>query len=203
MTLWGASMASRPGLFEMRRMEALSNTVFGVAMTLLAYQVPKEGFVTPDPKWADIWHSYGSHLLALLLSFIVAGMFWYSHQRRLAYAPEASRIVAILNLLFLLSIILLPVTTGLFGSYMTSSDVTALYGFNLTLISALNTILWVIAVAPRRDWVVTVAPAFATVVFVIASIIGLFTPYLTRYVWPIAFLAPVLAAYVERRENRR
>jgi uncharacterized membrane protein len=118
----------------MRRMEALSNTVFGVAMTLLAYQVPKEGFVTPDPKWADIWHSYGSHLLALLLSFIVAGMFWYSHQRRLAYAPEASRIVAILNLLFLLSIILLPVTTGLYGSYMASSDVTALYGFNLTLI---------------------------------------------------------------------
>jgi len=66
-------MASRPRLFEMRRMEALSNTVFGVAMTLLAYQVPKEGFVTPDPKWGDIWHSYGSHLLALLLSFIVAG----------------------------------------------------------------------------------------------------------------------------------
>jgi len=203
MTLWGASMASRPGLFEMRRMEALSNTVFGVAMTLLAYQVPKEGFVTPDPKWADIWHSYGSHLLALLLSFIVAGMFWYSHQRRLAYAPEASRIEAILNLLFLLSIILLPVTTGLFGSYMTSSDVTALYGFNLTLISALNTILWVIAVAPRHDWVVTVAPAFSTMVFVIASIVGLFTPYLTRYVWPIAFLAPVLAAYAERWENRR
>jgi len=203
MTLWGASMASRPRLFEMRRMEALSNTVFGVAMTLLAYQVPKEGFVTPDPKWADIWHSYGSHLLALLLSFIVAGMFWYSHQRRLAHAPEAGRIVAILNLLFLLSIILLPVTTGLYGSYMTSSDVTALYGFNLTLISALNTILWVIAVAPQRDWVVTVAPAFATVVFVIASIVGLFTPYLTRYVWPIAFLAPVLAAYAERGANRR
>ena len=196
-------MASRPRLFEMRRMEALSNTVFGVAMTLLAYQVPKEGFVTPDPKWADIWHSYGSHLLALLLSFIVAGMFWYSHQRRLAYAPEGSRIEAIVNLLFLLSIILLPVTTGLLGSYMASSDVTALYGFNLTLISALNTILWVIAAAPRRDWVAAVAPAFATVVFVIGSIVGLFAPYLTRYVWPIAFLAPALAAYAERWENRR
>ena len=196
-------MASRPRLFEMRRMEALSNTVFGVAMTLLAYQVPKEGFVTPDPKWGDIWHSYGSHLLALLLSFIVAGMFWYSHQRRLAYAPEGSRIEAIVNLLFLLSIILLPVTTGLLGSYMASSDVTALYGFNLTLISALNTILWVIAAAPRRDWVAAVAPAFATVVFVIGSIVGLFAPYLTRYVWPIAFLAPALAAYAERWENRR
>ncbi|MDB5584653.1 MAG: hypothetical protein JWR80_9829, partial [Bradyrhizobium sp.] len=42
-------MASGSGLFEMRRMEALSNTIFGVAMTLLAYQVPKDRFVTPDP----------------------------------------------------------------------------------------------------------------------------------------------------------
>jgi uncharacterized membrane protein len=201
MTLWGASMASRPWLFEMRRMEALSNTVFGVAMTLLAYQVPKGDFVTPDPKWADIWHSYGSHLFALLLSFIVAGMFWYSHQRRMVYAPEASRIEVLVNLLFLLSIIVLPVTTGLLGSYIASADVTALYGFNLTLISALNTILWAMAVAPRRDWLVTVAPAFSTVIFVIGSIVGLFAPYLTRYVWPIAFLAPILAAYFERREG--
>jgi uncharacterized membrane protein len=75
-----------------------------------------------------------------LLSFIVAGMFWYSHQRRMVYAPEASRIEVLVNLLFLLSIIVLPVTTGLLGSYIASADVTALYGFNLTLISALNTI---------------------------------------------------------------
>ena len=27
--------------FEMRRLEALSNTIFGVAMTLLAYNLPK------------------------------------------------------------------------------------------------------------------------------------------------------------------
>jgi uncharacterized membrane protein len=196
-------MPSRPELFEMRRMEALSNTIFGVAMTLLAYQVPKDRLATPDPKWADIWQSYGSHLSALLLSFIVAGMFWYSHQRRLAYAPEASRIEVLVNLLFLLSIIVLPVTTGLLGSYIASADVTALYGFNLTLISTLNTALWVIAAAPRRDWLAIVAPAFVTLIFIIGSILSLFEPYLTRYVWPLAFLAPILAAYVERWEKRR
>lgn len=196
-------MASRPGLFEMRRMEALSNTIFGVAMTLLAYQVPKDRFVTPDPKWADIWHSYGSHLSALLLSFIVAGIFWYSHQRRLAYAPEASRIEVLVNLLFLLSIIVLPVTTGLYGSYLASADIIALYGFNLTLISTFNTILWVIAAAPRRDRAVLVAPVFSTAIFFLASVLGPFAPYLARYVWPLAFLAPLLAAYFERREYRR
>src|SRR5882757_2183755 len=146
-------MAVRSELFEMRRMEALSNTIFGVAMTLLAYQTPKDRLTAADPKWLDIWHAYGSHLAALLLSFIVAGMFWYSHQRRLAYAPEANRVEVIVNLLFLLSIILLPATTGLYGNYyMASRDVTALYGFNLTLISMLNTSLWMIAAVPRRDW---------------------------------------------------
>lgn len=195
-------MTSRPELFEMRRMEALSNTIFGVAMTLLAYQVPRDRFVTPDPKFLDIWHSYGSHLSALLLSFIVAGMFWYSHQRRLNYAPEANRIEVLVNLLFLLSIIALPVTSGLMGSYFASADVIALYGFNLTLISTLNTILWIIAAAPRRDWVAMVAPAFATVIFLIGSILSVMAPHFARYVWPLAFIAPVLAAYAERRKKR-
>src|SRR3954453_23135740 len=104
-------MTVQDNLFEMRRLESLSNTIFGVAMTLLAYDIPKGGLTAPAPDWMDIWRAYGSHLVALLLSFMVAGIFWLSHQRRLAYAPHASRPIVILNLVFLLSIILLPATT--------------------------------------------------------------------------------------------
>ena len=189
--------------FEMRRFEALSNTIFGVAMTLLAYDIPRRQLTTDTPDWAALWSTYESPLLALLLGFIIAGLFWYSHQRRLAYAPEASRVEVIANLLFLLSIIVLPVTTGLYGNYMDSRDVTALFGLNLTLISVLNTSLWIIAAAPRRDWVPTIAPLFATAVFLIASVIGLFEPYLTRFVWPLAFVSPALTAFAERREKHR
>jgi uncharacterized membrane protein len=196
-------MMAHRGHFEMRRMEALSNTIFGVAMTLLAYQIPKERFATSDPKWPDIWHLYGAHLSTLLLSFIAAGMFWYSHQRRLTYAPEANRIEVLVNLLFLLSVIVLPVTTGLYGNYLDVHDVTALYAFNLTLIAGLNTVLWCIAIVPRRDWLLLVAPVFSALVFVVALMVGLIEPRLTRYIWPLAFLSPVLSAYVERRENRR
>jgi uncharacterized membrane protein len=188
--------------FEMRRMEALSNTIFGVAMTLLAYQVPKERFDSADPKWSEIWHVYGAHLSTLLLSFIVAGMFWYSHQRRLSYAPQASRAEVFLNLVFLLSIILLPVTTGLYGSYLDGSSVTVLYGLNLELIATFNTLLWVIATVPRRDWLALVAPVFSVSVFVAALLAGIAVPRLARMIWPLAFFAPVLAAYVERRKSR-
>src|SRR5947209_7980105 len=145
-------MTVQDNLFEMRRLEALSNTIFGVAMTLLAYDLPKGQLAAPAPNWTEIWHTYGSHLIALLLSFIVAGIFWLSHQRRLAYAPHASRPVVIFNLIFLLLIILLPATTGLYGSYFESSDIVVLYGLHLLLISALNACLWLNAVAPRRDW---------------------------------------------------
>jgi hypothetical protein len=37
----GEARLKQIGLFEMRRLEMLSNTIFGVAMTLLAYDLPK------------------------------------------------------------------------------------------------------------------------------------------------------------------
>src|SRR5262245_53036257 len=75
-------------------------------------------------------------------SFIIAGLFWFSHHRRLPRQPEAGRGVVILNLLFLLSIILLPVTNGLYGNYRLSSAVAVLYGIHLAVIAGLNALLW-------------------------------------------------------------
>ncbi len=148
------------GQIELRRLEQLSNTIFGVAMTLLAYQAPRDKFATADPQWLEIWHLYGAFVSTLLLSFIVAGMFWMSHQQRLAYASHADRAEVMLNLLFLLSIILLPVTCGLYGNNYDAPNVTILYSFNLLLIALFNTALWMIAATRRADWPTIVTPMF-------------------------------------------
>ncbi|MGY4503840.1 putative membrane protein [Bradyrhizobium sp. GM24.11] len=103
----------KPEQFEMRRLESLSNTIFGVAMTLLAYDLPKAGVFTNAPDWSDLAQAYSGKLAGFALSFIIAGLFWISHHRRLARQPVGSRGAVILNLLFLLSIVLLPVTNGL------------------------------------------------------------------------------------------
>jgi uncharacterized membrane protein len=194
-------MAEETNLFEMRRLEALSNTIFGVAMTLLAYDLPKGQLVAPAPNWMAIWHAYGSHLVALLLSFIVAGIFWLSHQRRLAYAPHAGRPVVILNLVFLLSIILLPATTGLYGTYFEVRDIVILYGAHLLLISALNGGLWLSAAAPRGDWPMLAGPAFSTLIFVIGLVVGSFAPAAPRFVWPFAFVGSFITSSVERKKG--
>jgi uncharacterized membrane protein len=193
---------SEGGHLEMRRMEQLSNTVFGVAMTLLAYQAPRDKLSGVDPQWHDIWRVYGAYLSTLLLSFIVAGMFWYSHQRRLAYSSHAGRAEVIVNLLFLLSIILLPVTCGLYGSNYGSSNVSTMYGLNLFLIASFNAALWAIAVAPRRDWWMLAPSIVPFAVFALASLIGLIEPRWSQYIWPVAFLTPAVSAFAERQRAR-
>jgi uncharacterized membrane protein len=172
-------------LFEMRRLESLSNTIFGVAMTLLAYDLPKANF-TALPDWADLVHVYAGRLASLALSFIIAGVFWISHHRRLARQPYGSRPVVILNLLFLLSIILLPVTNGLYGNYTMSSAVAVLYGCHLTTIATLNALLWWLAIQGRRDPNI-VAAIFPVLVFIPGTMVAAFAPHAAPYVWGLGF----------------
>jgi len=177
--------AADPDLFEMRRLESLSNTIFGVAMTLLAYDLPKAGQFASLPGWADLYHLYSGRLAGLILSFIIAGVFWISHHRRLAQPPMCSRGVVMLNLVFLLSIILLPVSNGLYGNYGMSGAVAVLYGLHLTVIAALNAWLWWLAT--RR-----LHPAFAAAIFPVlfllsGTIVAAFAPRYAQYFWYVAF----------------
>ncbi len=176
---------TNPDLFEMRRLESLSNTIFGVAMTLLAYDLPKSGTFASLPNWTDLFHLYAGKLSALVLSFIIAGLFWFSHHRRLARQPEAGRGIAILNLLFLLTIILLPVTNGLYGNYRLSSAVAMLYGIHLTLIAGLNALLWWLT---RTDNRYEIAGAiFPVLVFVPGTVVAAIAPQYAQYFWGLAF----------------
>ena len=186
--------------FEMRRFEALSNTIFGVAMTLLAYDIPRKQLATETPDWAAIWSTYESPLLALLLGFIIAGLFWYSHQRRLVFAPEGTRPAVVGNLLFLLSIVALPLSTGLYGRYPGAVDVIEMFAVHLAIISLLNLILWLMAVFPRRDWEALGAPGFSAFVFLAAVVVAFVAPASVKYIWPAAFGSSAVAAYLERRQ---
>jgi uncharacterized membrane protein len=192
-------MADPIGQFEMRRLEALSNTIFGVAMTLLAYDLPKISGMAAAPSWTDIYHTYAHQVIALMLSFIIAGLFWVSHQRRLAVAPMAGRGTVFLNLLFLLSIIVLPATNGLYGSYRESSVVAVIYGAHLTVIAVLNAALWLIALDGRPDRAILVPAILPVLVFTIGTAIAFVAPQVVPFIWSLGFIAPMLGWLGTRR----
>lgn len=175
----------KPDQFEMRRLESLSNTIFGVAMTLLAYDLPKGAVFTSAPDWSDLAQAYSGKLAGFALSFIIAGLFWISHHRRLARQAVGGRGAVILNLFFLLSIVLLPVTNGLYTNYAMSSAVAVLYGLHLTAIAGLNAWLWwTILGGWRRE---TMASLFPLLVFIPGTIVAAFAPHVAPFLWFIAF----------------
>ncbi|MFK4506630.1 DUF1211 domain-containing protein [Bradyrhizobium daqingense] len=175
----------KPDLFEMRRLESLSNTIFGVAMTLLAYDLPKAAVFTTAPDWHDLARVYSGKLAGFALSFIIAGVFWISHHRRLARQPVGSRGMVVLNLFFLLSIVLLPVTNGLYTNFAMSSAVSVLYGLHLTAIAGLNAWLWWTIL---RGWGREImASMFPLAVFIPGTIVAAFAPQIAPFVWFIAF----------------
>lgn len=173
--------------FEMRRLELLSNTIFGVAMTLLAYDLPRAGQFTELPSWSDLYNLYGTRLSGMILSFIIAGIFWFSHQRRLARQPLGNRNIVFLNLLFLLSIIFLPVTNGLNSSYRDSTAVATLFGLHLTLIATLNALLWWQVHRDNRKHSEFIGSVFPILVFVPGTLVALVAPHDAQYVWLLAF----------------
>ena len=156
-----------------------------VAMTLLAYDLPKANFETL-PNWTDLVHLYSGRLGSLALSFIIAGVFWISHNRRLARQPLGPRGVVILNLFFLLSIILLPVTNSLYGSYAMSSAVAVLYGCHLTLIAALNAWLWWLTARDGRHPEI-VGAIFPILVFIPGTVVAAVAPRYAAYIWMLGF----------------
>ncbi|NOJ38876.1 TMEM175 family protein [Bradyrhizobium australiense] len=183
----------------MRRLEMLSNTIFGVAMTLLAYDLPKASSFANAPDWTEVVRVYAQPVIALTISFVVAGLFWFSHHRRLAVAPEAGRGVVFLNLFFLLSIIILPVTNGLYGVYRLDGVVAVIYGFHLLVIATLNAVLWILALRGRRDPQLLATALFPVFVFALGIVAAFAAPRVAQFVWCLAFLAPFAGWLAARR----
>ena len=133
------------------RMEAFSDGVFAIAITLLVLElsVPESDFANLWQGIADQWPSY----LAYVTSFLTIGGIWVAHHgifRRLAYA---NRQLMIVNLLLLMSVSFLPFPTTLMAEAIHDTEAeraaVIFYGTTLLVISLLLSALWGAAVLDR------------------------------------------------------
>src|SRR5215470_15272891 len=91
---------ARSGFLEYDRVLFFSDAVFAIAITLLAFDLPKSHFA-------------GNALLAFGISFAVIGLFWLGHHSIFRYITALNRRLIMINLLFLGFIALLPYPTRL------------------------------------------------------------------------------------------
>ncbi|SFI32027.1 hypothetical protein SAMN05216525_10798 [Bradyrhizobium sp. Gha] len=91
----------------------------------------------------------------------------------------------LLNLVFLLSIVLLPVTNGLYGNYDGSSAVAVLYGLHLSIIAGLNAWLWWLVMRGFRSQLI--AALFPLAALLPGTAVAAYAPQYASYFWFLAF----------------
>ncbi|HKA09124.1 MAG TPA: TMEM175 family protein [Candidatus Dormibacteraeota bacterium] len=113
------------------RLEAFSDGVFAVAITLLALNlfVAGPGHGPLVRQLGDHWPSF----VAYLISFLMIGIIWVNHHALVRNIAVVDRTLLFLNLLLLLFVVLIPFATGTMAEYLTSDGrdakvAMALYG---------------------------------------------------------------------------
>jgi uncharacterized membrane protein len=77
-------------------------------------------------------------VLALVLSFSAAALFWRGHTKLLAVMRESGRAPVFPALVFLLFVVFLPISTNFYGTFGALPTVALLYGGNLAVIALLQ-----------------------------------------------------------------
>jgi uncharacterized membrane protein len=101
------------------RLEAFSDGVFAVAITLLALNLTVEG-----PGHGPLQHQLWEHRWsfgAYLLSFFIIGIIWVNHHVLIRSIAKVDRTLLFLNLVLLLFVVLIPFSTATVAQYLPKS----------------------------------------------------------------------------------
>jgi uncharacterized membrane protein len=102
---------------DRNRLEAFSDGVFAVAITLLALNLTLEGPGHGIPLQHQLWEhrwSFGAYLL----SFFVIGIIWVNHHMLIRSIAKVDRTLLFLNLVLLIFVVLIPFSTATAAQYL-------------------------------------------------------------------------------------
>ncbi|MGH3419611.1 MAG: TMEM175 family protein [Streptosporangiaceae bacterium] len=169
------------------RLEAFSDGVFAVAITLLALNLTVAGPAGPG-SLTDQLHEKWPAFLAYLISFFMIGIVWVNHHVLVRSIVKVDRTLLFLNLVLLLFVVLIPFATGIVAEYFSRHDwdtqvAMMLYGgVFLGMSVGFGTIFeWTLhgqrvhrPLPPERHWPARVRFVGGGLVYVAAILIALF-----------------------------
>ncbi len=128
------------------RIYGISDCVIAVAFTLFVVNIalPPDGLSASQLQnfiRQDLLHQ----ILFFLPTYIVVASSWVSHYRILTYLKRSSSLFIILNVLFLASIVFLPVPVLFFYQYGNQSGVWQVFAITQMVTSTTLLLMWVIA----------------------------------------------------------
>jgi uncharacterized membrane protein len=133
------------------RLEAFSDGVFAVAITLLVLDINVPGGEHLWHQLKDEWPSFAS----FFVSFWVIGIIWVNHHGLLDHLKRTDRPVLYLNLLVLMTVVFIPFSTALMADHLKSGadeKVAALvYALAFLAMGIAFNLFWTYIVKHRRE----------------------------------------------------
>ncbi|MCW7944600.1 hypothetical protein AAW14_21965 [Streptomyces hygroscopicus] len=130
---------------ESSRVEAFSDGVFAIAITLLILEikVPKVG------EHGGLWHALGAQwpsYAAYVVSFLVIGIMWVNHHQLFSYVARVDRTLMFLNLLVLMVVAAVPWPTAMLAEYLREGEAShvaaAVYSMVMVVMAFTFQALW-------------------------------------------------------------
>jgi uncharacterized membrane protein len=137
--------------FRSGRLEAFSDGVFAIAITLLVLDIALPAGASRHllRSLGDLWPSY----VAYVASFSTIGAMWLGHNAITEYLDHVNAAFVRINLLLLLFVAFLPFPTRLFAEYIGEDTLervaVTFYGATLLLTATLLLVLWRYAVRAK------------------------------------------------------
>lgn len=128
---------------DLDRLKALIDGVIAVSITLLALDIhltpPLHGLSEAAllQQFINIWPKY----LSYAVSFIVVGVNWMSHQRKFRHIVRADNGLAWINMLFLMTVGLVPFTTSVVSESF-GHIATTVYAADMLVTSFMLWLIW-------------------------------------------------------------
>jgi uncharacterized membrane protein len=170
------------------RLEAFSDGVFAIAITLLVLTIPEPtSYHHLADALADQWPAYAAYVV----SFAVIGVMWVNHHTIFEHFARIDHNLVYLNLVLLATVVLIPYPTQVFGEALQRGEgehvAAVFYSIVMTLNGMAWAALWLYGSSGRRLLKpefpeeqrrrATVAFTFGTAIYLATIVVGLINAY--------------------------
>jgi uncharacterized membrane protein len=205
-------MVERVLRYGTERLNALSDGVFAIAMTLLVIdlKVPDLSGGELSRLPAELRAQSGSYL-AYALSFYVIGQMWLGHHRLFRHVTATDSRLLRINLLMLMVVAAVPFPTSLLGRYGSQTWGVVPYAAAMVLLQILFGVMWWWAqhhglladeaVSRQEARAGLARNAGIGVVFAASIPVAFVSPDAAKYLWLLLIVVPWLAVRLARRRT--
>jgi uncharacterized membrane protein len=137
-------MSGAHNAMSKHRIDALTDGIFAVAMTLLVIELkfPANLHITSNTQYIAALMDLIPKFIGWVVSFMVLAIFWWGHHRAFNRVRHVDGKLITINILFLLGVSFMPFASSLTGEYVMSMISQIIYAGAMFYVAIMSRLLW-------------------------------------------------------------